>query len=79
MVGVRQSWRKTKDEQHEWLVLRSLGDTANEQVVFPAYGAPDGESDNMINALKLVTNLRKRKKFGVVVLLKTVTIDLRRL
>ena len=30
-----------------------------EQVVFLAYGAPDGDCDNMISVLTLVTNLMK--------------------
>ena len=69
MGGVRRPWRKSREEQREWLVggveragLQSLQcvDTANEQVVFPAYGAPDGERDNVIGALKLLTNLIKR-------------------
>ena len=34
-----------------------FGDTANKQVVLAAYGAPDGECDDKISALNLVTNL----------------------
>ena len=33
-----------------------FGDTTNEQVAFPACGAPDVKCDNMKSALKLVTN-----------------------
>ena len=40
-------------------------DTANEQVVFHAHGAPDGECGNMVSALKLVTNLIEGNKLGV--------------
>ena len=36
------------------------GDAANQHVACPAHGAPDGECDNRISALKLVTNLIKR-------------------
>ena len=32
---------------------------------FPAYGAPSGECDNMISALKMVTNLMKCSKLSV--------------
>ena len=37
----------------------SFGDTANEEEVFPAYGAPGVECDTMISALKLVQNGNK--------------------
>ena len=40
-------------------------ETANEQVVFPAYSAPDGDCDIMICVSKLATNLVKGNKFGV--------------
>ena len=47
------------------LLTLQFGDTAKEQVVFLAYGAPDGERDNMISVLKLVTNLMKCNKLNV--------------
>ena len=37
------------------LLTLQFGDTTNEQVVFLAHGAPDGECDNMISAVKLIT------------------------
>ena len=45
-------WRKANR-----LFILQIGDTANEQVVFVAAGAPDGGRDNMNSALKLVTKL----------------------
>ena len=38
-------WRKPKR-----LLTLLIGETANEQVVFTAYSAPNGECDNMIGA-----------------------------
>ena len=35
-------------------------ETANEQVVSPAYGALDGDCDYMVCVLKLITNLVKK-------------------
>ena len=49
-------WRKL-----ERLLSLQIGDTANEQVVFTAYSAPNGEFDNMICVLKSVTNSSARK------------------
>ena len=49
------------------LLTLQIGDTANEQVVSPVHGAPDGECDFLMCALKLVTNVTKRKQAGVVV------------
>ena len=54
-----------------------LGDTAKEQVVCLAFGAPEGECDNTISALKLVRNMIKGKKLGVE-LKKAVRKDLRK-
>ena len=42
------------------LLSLQFGDAGNEQVVVPAFGAPDGECDNMIGALTPVTNSVKR-------------------
>ena len=53
-------WRKL-----ERLLSLQIGDTANEQVVFAAYSALNGEFDNMICVLKLVTNLEKGNTFEV--------------
>ena len=58
--GQPYDWRKPNR-----LFTLQFGDTSNAQEVFPAYGAPDGESDNTISALKLVTNLIKGSKLGV--------------
>ena len=58
--GQPYDWRKPNR-----LLPLQFGDTTNEQVVFLVYGAPD---DNMISALKLVTDLRKGKKLGVEVI-----------
>ena len=46
------------------LLTLQIGDTANEQVVSPVHGAPDGECDSLMCALKLVTNVTKRKQSG---------------
>ena len=50
--GAPYDWTKS----NRLLTLR-FGDKANQQVVFPAHSAPDGECDNMISALKVVKNL----------------------
>ena len=52
---------------YDWRRLLTLqfGSTANEELVFPAYGAPDGECYNIISAFKLITNLIKGDEFGV--------------
>ena len=47
--------------------LVQIGDTAKEQVVFPACRVLDGECDNMIDAPQLVTTLRKGNRLGAVV------------
>ena len=49
-------WRKP-----ERLLSLQIGDTANEQVVFTAYSALNGEFENMVCVLKLVTNPSARK------------------
>ena len=54
--GMPFDWRKP-----ERLLALQIGDTANEQVLFTAYSAPNGECDNMICVLKLVTNPCARK------------------
>ena len=41
-----------------WLTLQ-IGDTAYDQMVFPAYSALGGECDNMIVVLKLIPNWLK--------------------
>ena len=62
-VGKRTyQWRKLNR-----LLTLLIGDTMQEQLVFPAYGATDGESDNLICAQKLVTNLMTGNKLEVVV------------
>ena len=53
-------WRKPND----FLTLL-IGDTHRDRVVFLAHGALDGERDNMVCVLKLVTNLLKGNRFGV--------------
>ena len=67
---------QVKEEQHQQpydcrkpkrLLTLQIGDTANEQVVFPAYGARNGDCDHMISSAKLVTHLMKGNKLGVVV------------
>ena len=47
------------------LVTLQIYDTANEELVFLASGAPDGKCDNLISALKRVLNLMQRNKLGV--------------
>ena len=47
-------WRKPNS-----LLTLQFGDTAKEQLVFAAYGAPHGECDSMTSALKRVPNLIK--------------------
>ena len=46
------------------LLTLQIGDTANEQVVSPVHGAPDGECGSLMCALKLDTNVTKRKQAG---------------
>ena len=62
-------WCGACGHPYDWkphcLLTFEIGDTANEQVVFTAYGALDGECYKMISALKLVTNLIKGNKLGV--------------
>ena len=55
-------WRKPNR-----LLTLQIGDAANEQVVFPAYGAPDGECDNLSSAPKPVKKLMKSNKLVVAV------------
>ena len=62
VCGQLYDWQKPNR-----LLTLQIGDTANEQVVFPAYGGPGGECDNLICTLKHVMNLMKGKKLGVVV------------
>ena len=61
------AWRKTKEEHHEWLVVRSLRATVRQE------NAEQTEQVvcNMIRALKLVTNLITGNKIGAEV--KSVT------
>ena len=47
------------------LLTVQIGDTANEQAVFLARGAPDGERDNVVTALNLVTHLTQENEIGV--------------
>ena len=44
-----------------------MSQTIHDQIVFFASSASDGERDNMISALKLITNLMKGQKLGKVV------------
>ena len=44
-----------------------VGDTARDQIVILAYVAPDGESDNLICALKLIIHMTKENKLGLIV------------
>ena len=49
------------------LLTLQNGDAAQEQVVFLAYGAPDGECGHLICAVELITNLTDGDKLGIVV------------
>ena len=60
--GQPYDWRKPNA-----LPTLQIGDAANGQMAFLSYGAPDGEWDNMISALKLVRNSINGDKLGVVV------------
>ena len=60
-------WQPYDRRKPNRLVTLQIGDAANVQVVFPAYGATDGECDHLICILMLVTNLMKGNKLGVVV------------
>ena len=55
-----------RHSKFDCLLILQTG-TAHEHVVFPVYGAPDGECDRIISALELVTNVMKGNKLGVVV------------
>ena len=57
---MQYDWRKP----NRFLTLQ-VGDTASDQVVFLAFCALDGECDNMVCVLMLVTNQVKGNKFGV--------------
>ena len=51
-----QGWRKPSG-----LLTLQIADAAQEQVLFSAYGASDGECDKMFCALQLITNLTKEE------------------
>ena len=53
-------WQKPKR-----LLKLQIGDTANEQIVVPAYSAPGVQCDNMIMVLNLITHLVEANSFGV--------------
>ena len=46
-------------------VILQVGDNVHEQIAFLAYAAPDEECNNLICALKLITNLMKGNKPGI--------------
>ena len=50
--GMPDGWRTPNR-----LLTLPTGDTMQEQVVFPAYGAPYGECDHLLCAFKLITSL----------------------
>ena len=59
--GKPHDWRKPNR-----LLTLQIGDTMQKQVVFSAYGAPDGECDPLICALKLIANLTTGNQPGIV-------------
>ena len=82
-VGHHQPRRQEADQQLErlvvWIVWTAttleniptgslqVGDTVHEQIAFSAHAALDGEGDNKICTLKLITNLMKGNTLVVVV------------
>ena len=59
VCGQPYDWRRPNG-----VLTLHIGDTAREQVVFPAHGAPGGECDTSVSAWEPVTNLMKGNKAG---------------
>ena len=57
--GMSYEWRKPNR-----LPTLQVGVTVQDQIVCAAYAAPDGECNNLICALRLITNLMKRQQVG---------------
>ena len=64
--SVRNAFRQAKSRKDCLLTLQ-IGDTAHEQVAFPAKGAPDGECDNLILCVETRRELHERKKQKIAV------------